>query len=221
MKGVTVALVATTVLSAEATKYAAIGLFDESVANFSLSRMIGNVTKHAANPLLIQDVPWEPRLDNAYPNMAFDGETYQIFYGNCISSLGAGATDCSMQTLQYANSTDGLAWTKPNLGLYDLNKDAIREDLRQYGTANNIIMEGYGIGVLDDRANEPAEIGPDAASCAFKAFGEGQFKGTTTESVTHGISCSPDGLRWNGGQTLTFPDPQVNRSCSTRNCELV
>ena len=30
----------------------------------------------------------EPRLGNAYPNMAFDGETYQIFYGNCISSPG-------------------------------------------------------------------------------------------------------------------------------------
>ena len=50
-----------------------------------------------------------------------------MFYGNCISSPGLGAPDCSEQTLHYANSTDGLVWEKPDLGLFDLaDKDWVR-----------------------------------------------------------------------------------------------
>ena len=32
---------------------------------------IGTVKKHKANPLMVQDKPWEPRYDNLYPNIVF------------------------------------------------------------------------------------------------------------------------------------------------------
>lgn len=94
----------------------------------------------------------------------------------------------------------------PDLGLFDLStKSWVRDDLQQYGTHNNIIMKGGGVGVTDD----VEKTGKDD-DCRFKAFGEGQFLGTTeeSESVKHGIGCSPDGLVWNSGQTLSFPEPQ-------------
>ena len=189
-------------------KFAAFDLFDTNATY--LSRTQGFVTKHPANPLLVQDVPWEPRLDNGYPNVIFDGVRFEIFYGNCIDAPYAGATGCSQQTLHYANSTDGLAWRKPDLGLFNLSaKGWVQDRLKPYGTHNNIVMHGGGIGVRDDRAREPN------ASCGFKGFGEGQFTGAIADDVvTHGVGCSPDGLHWGappvggGGGAVAIPDPQ-------------
>lgn len=66
-------------------------------------------------------------------------------------------------------------------------------------------MKGGGVGVADDIG-----VVGEGDDCRYKAFGEGQFLGTTEEeeSVKHGIGCSLDGLVWRDGQTLTFPDPQ-------------
>lgn len=30
-----------------------------------------SITKYDENPLFIQDKPWEPRIDNSYPNVVF------------------------------------------------------------------------------------------------------------------------------------------------------
>ena len=34
-----------------------------------LARVVGNVAKHAANPLFVQSTPQESRIDNGYPNI--------------------------------------------------------------------------------------------------------------------------------------------------------
>ena len=47
---------------------------------------------------------------------------------------------CGTQILLYANSTDGLKWDKPNLGLFDVAE--VRPDLAKFGKENNIIMKG-------------------------------------------------------------------------------
>ena len=95
---------------------AAISLFDLDALPPTLNPTIGAVTKHAANPLLVQDTPWEPRLDNGYPNVVQpgpDNPSWQLFYGDCVKG-------CGTQILLYANSTDGLTWHKPPLGLFDV-----------------------------------------------------------------------------------------------------
>lgn len=96
-------------------KFSALGLFPSASLPSSLGPLQGFVSKHSSNPLLVQDVPWEPRLDNAYPNVIQDPDShdYQIFYGNCISSPGNGAPGCGQQTLHYAKSSDGIEWEKP------------------------------------------------------------------------------------------------------------
>ena len=54
--------------------------------NGSVQAMVGSATKHAANPILVQDKPWEPRLDNGYPNLvppSADNSAWQMWYGDC------------------------------------------------------------------------------------------------------------------------------------------
>ena len=49
--------------------------------NGTLHRSIGEVTKHV-DPLFVQDKPWEPRLDNGYPNVippSADEKSWQIW----------------------------------------------------------------------------------------------------------------------------------------------
>lgn len=49
------------------TKYAAWSVV--ATLNGTLSPNIGLTQKHPGNPLLVQDKPWELRLDNGYPNI--------------------------------------------------------------------------------------------------------------------------------------------------------
>ena len=185
-------------------KYAAFALFDTNAS--CLLRTQGFATKHPANPLLVQDRPWEVRLDNSYPNVAYDGGSrrYELFYSNG-----------GLQVLEYANSSDGLAWAKPSLGVFNLSgREWVPDALRPLGAENNIVMRGMGVGVRDDRAREGA-----GAPCAFKAFGEGQFTGALDDDATvDGVGCSADGLQWGAGAVggaVAFPDPQVRETTTT------
>ena len=189
------------------SKYAAIVLAGKLPDG--LSRATG-VASRDPSPLFGQDKPWEPRLDNGYPNIvapAAEGGAWQLWYGDCVKG-------CATQLLLYANSTDGVAWHKPELGLFHLG--TVRPDLQAIGTRNNIVLEGGGIGVYHD----PAE--PDAAR-RYKAFGPGCYgrdAGCHLEWDTHGgglwggwptsddLAYSADGLHWTGLGKVKWPSPQ-------------
>ena len=54
-------------------------LDDRVVASSSnLELRVGAIQKHAANPLFIEDKPWEKRFDNLYGNVIFD-ENEQLY----------------------------------------------------------------------------------------------------------------------------------------------
>ena len=58
--------------------------------------------------------PWEPRLDNGYPNVIPPepgSVEWRLYYGDCVNG-------CAQQILLFANSSDGLSWTKPDLGIW-------------------------------------------------------------------------------------------------------
>lgn len=106
---------------------------------------------HATPPRL-----WEPRFDNGYPNIIFDPEIRQY---RCYYTLFSVDT-CSATTplekrgsiryepkserevsLAYAQSEDGVHWTKPALHIVDFNGS----------TDNNLILSGvHGASVLYD-----------------------------------------------------------------------
>jgi len=138
---------------------------------------LGPAKKHGV-ALLVGDRPWEPRIDNGYPNVLYDAERarYRLWYDCCVAV--ASRAICAAADLRgtlYAESRDGVRWTKPDLGLVAWPPGG--PDAR-----NNIVLLGtHGLGVFeDDRA-------PRARR--FKAFGRmhGGAGGTLT---------SRDGLRW-------------------------
>ena len=182
----------------------------------SVRRAVGSVRKYERNPILVQDRPWETRLDNGYPNVVppsggdpdQDGPTsWQLWYGDCISAPTPGAPGCEKQVLLYANSTDGLAWHKPTLGLYDIGPPHHKE--------NNVVLYGGGLGVTYDAHD------PDSSQHRYVGLGRACWASgtcpldavrTSSDGVASDsdadLAVSADGLIWHGVATLAWPSPQ-------------
>ena len=82
-------------------------------------RVLQQPMRHAANPVIAETKPWE--LAIGYCSIYRDPTTgkYQAWYQ---SYAGGRANDPTRRVVVcYATSNDGIAWTKPNLGLYDFN----------------------------------------------------------------------------------------------------
>ena len=144
---------------------------------------VGAVTKHPANPLFKEDKPWEPRFDNLYANVLYDTaeRLYKCWYSPFIVDKAASDTPQEKRAtvryrprgremgVCYATSKDGLAWTKPELGLVEF----------QGGKANNLVVRGpHGAGVFKDRR----EADPQRR---YKMLYQGMH-----------VRFSPDGLHW-------------------------
>ena len=135
-----------------------------------------SLVKSAQNPLFGQDKPWEVRIDNGYPNVVYTpnsgNKTWQLWYSNFIE------TSPRLDGTLYAQSSDGIEWTKPNLGLVSFENSL----------ENNIVLAPTGgIGIFKDiyTANDAER---------FKAFGKFEICG--------GTAVSPDGLNWSGYRCL-------------------
>jgi hypothetical protein len=190
------------------TKYASWSVV--ASLNGSLRAEIGVVQKHASNPLLVQDQPWEMRLDNAYPNVVHDPAdrtghgAYRLWYGGFIACKDCATSQGSdrVNAWHYANSSDGLAWTKPPLGIFNLTDcTQCSAAARAAGTANNVLMSGDGMGIYHDAVETNR-------SRTFKAFGTGCFGAGGTEGCVSGVGVSADGLRWTDPLPLKWPAPQ-------------
>lgn len=160
------------------------------LATTNMSLHVGTVAKHPANPLFEEDRPWEQRLDNCYGNIVFDPDErlYRCWYSPFIEAPSA--KNKTLQERQqipyegypkqemgvcYAESSDGITWHKPDLGLVEYAGS----------TANNLVMRGpHGVGVLDD---------PAATSAAqrYKAIYWGLH-----------VRYSADGLHWSPQQKI-------------------
>jgi hypothetical protein len=131
-------------------------------------------TPRPAERVLAFDKPWEGRYCG-YVTVFKDGDRYRMYYRGLPT---AGKDGSEVECTCYAESTDGINWTKPNLGLFesDGNKD------------NNIILKGMApfshnfAPFKDTRPN----VSPDTL---YKAVA-----GTSETGLM--AFASPDGLRW-------------------------
>jgi hypothetical protein len=165
---------------------------------------VGNATlrvcqaeKDAGNPLFGEHKPWEVRYDNLYPNVRRDPSSglYQCWYSPFIVDSAVRGTPVAERPkttyapevremgVCYAESRDGIAWTKPDLGLVEF----------EGSKNNNLVARGpHGAGVyFDPRETEAAR--------RYKMFyvdadGDGDICG----------AFSPDGKRW--GEAARFPE---------------
>ena len=138
------------------------------------------------NVALTTDEPWEGNGTN-YVTVFQDGAKFRMYYrGSHYSYLDGKDRPNTRDLYCYAESSDGIHWTKRELGLFAWN------DSKQ----NNIVWDGVGAhGFAPFRDTNP-NCPPEAA---YKALGVGGSQ--------HGLYAfqSPDGLHW----TLIKPEPII------------
>ena len=129
---------------------------------------------HHANVALRFDAPWEGAF-SAYVTVLHDDERFRCYYrGNPIAGRDGSDTEVTC----YAESRDGIHFTKPALGLFEV-----------HGTrSNNVVLAGHApfshnfAPFLDSRPGVPAAE-------RFKALA-----GTSERGLFGFVSA--DGLRW-------------------------
>lgn len=120
------------------------------------------------------DEPWEGPFCG-YSTVIHDGATYRLYYRG-LPNAGRDGSDA--ESCCYAESTDGIHWTKPRLGLFEVA-----------GTRENNVVLSHAAPVthnfsplLDTRPGVPAAE-------RFKALG-----GTMESGLMAYVS--PDGIHW-------------------------
>ena len=115
---------------------------DDSLVDPSLTR---DVSLRLQAPVrrevvLTTDRPWEGAA-SAYFTVIQDGERFRLYYRGYVPEDGDAS---SQQVTCYAESADGVNFTRPNLGLHEF----------QGSKENNIIREGRMFRVLYDPRDE-------------------------------------------------------------------
>ena len=128
------------------------------------------ITPHLA---VFSTEPWESYAVDGYHSLVAANATRGVdkhrLYYDCIEGKGGPfPSSPHARRVCLAESTDGLVWSKPNLGIFDRNGS----------TANNILLEDSGVSVFYDQS--PA-AGPST-----------RWKMICSKSAY----ASPDGLRW-------------------------
>ena len=190
------------------------------VDDYLVDRLEGDAALHLHKPLgrevaLAGDQPWEDD-SMGYFSVMSDGDLFRMYYRGFHHGSGAEARG---EPMCYAESKDGIHWTKPNLGLFAYQGSA----------ENNIVLGGdgrkfpatdqwrgwlgleTGLGWRGDMAPFK-DTNPNAAPDArYKALVRG-CRGTCQ------IACgrsdygmypfkSPDGIHW----TLMSEEPVITR----------
>ena len=172
-------------------------LDDRVVADTSNAELtLGTTKKNRANPLVGEDRPWEKRFDNVYANVIFDDEEqlYKVWYSPFIvdhSAKGMSAKQWNETKYQapvdremaicYATSTDGLQWTKPDLGIVEYEGNRTNNILSRGSGGTRSSQSGpHGTGIFKDY------LDPDPES-RYKAL---------LKFETLSVAFSRDGVLW-------------------------
>jgi hypothetical protein len=148
--------------------------------------------KHAGNPLIVGGC--------GYPSVMHEADTglFKLWYQTHIR--GTEDDDKAAYGIAYAESKDGIAWTRPELGLYDWK-----------GTkANNIVWRGHA----DFRASGQQVLDlPESARRGFRyVMAYHTSGGKRNENGIHLVG-SPDGIQWDKASNTQI----VNISSDTVN----
>ena len=150
-----------------------------------LVRTFHQAEKHPANPVLLADLPWERSLGHNHGTVIFEEDRFRFWYQVFATAGEAeGTFHCA-----YAESTDGINWTKPDFDLLTINGAPGR---------NIVAYDIGGVNIIrDDR--DPDE----ARRYKLLYWGSGKEKPGTFQKWMgadgHWAWCvafSPDGFRW-------------------------
>src|SRR5688500_2275687 len=141
-------------------------------------RVLHSATRHAKNPLITSDKPWETQI--AWNSVWRDPKTgkYQLWYQAWNVTAKARAKTC---VVAYAQSDDGVTFTKPSLDRYTFN-DVAKTNIVLIGSG------GHSYRYCNSVLVEPHEA--DAAKRYKMAYFDwGKNPGLF-------VAFSPDGIAW-------------------------
>jgi len=182
-----------------------------------LSRVVHQPKRHEANPVLRPDTPWESRCQ-VYGTAYYDEQAgkFKIWY--LTNPRDRGVKPLTLPTHEraphttlaaYAESTDGIHWVKPKLGIFPYDGD----------TQNNLLGVGKfnceGISVL----HEPDDPNPNRRwKAIYWDHGSGGWKlhdgkPRTVRGDYEGlcVSFSADGIHWKPYEE----NPVLEKYCDT------
>lgn len=142
-------------------------LFDSGLtrSSYNVKTVTGAVRKHGSNPLFLEgnfDTPplfWEARYDNGYPNVFFDPDRklYRCYYTSVVLDEASSETPLSQRAagalykargsriaaLLYAESEDGLVWSKPALGITEFMGSKENNIIRLYAHGSCVFWDPH------------------------------------------------------------------------------
>lgn len=148
-------------------------------------------------PVLLGTNSWENGIVTGAGTVIEDGGRFRMWYTACPAS----GHPLAAFRLCYAESSDGINWVKPNLGLYEW----------EGSKANNIIMDSNienGGGVFIDPKAPPAQRYKLLARLSEQTIaqpGRDPQVGNAPNGTGMYIYTSPDGLHWELQPTRVFP----------------
>ena len=146
------------------------------VDDFLLAQMDGTQRRlHEPTPRNIAvacDQPWEGN-GVGYVTVIPDDDVYRMYFRGVNTKWAPGEIVNTRQVVCYAESSDGIHWTKPKLGLFE----------HEGSKENNIVWIGKGVHNFAPFKDANPDCKPDEK---FKAVGGGPLYGFT----------SPDGIHW-------------------------
>jgi hypothetical protein len=161
------------------------------VDDFLIGEMTGDVRRHLCQPrpkevVLVTDAPWEGNTC-AYYTIFRDGDRYRMYYrGSHYDEVTR--KPAHREITCYAESRDGIRWTKPTLGLFEF--DGSKD--------NNIVWDGIGTHCFVAFKDK----NPDCLAMArYKGIARGRPHGKRGLYIFH----SSDGIRWK----LMRPEPVI------------
>ncbi len=159
--------------------------------DFLIEEMTGDVALQVHQPtpgevVLVTDKPWEGNT-SAYYSIFQDGDLYRMYYrGSHFDETTRQATH--REVTCYAESTDGIHWTKPELGLFEF----------EGSKANNIVLDGLGTHCFVAFRDDNPDCLPEAR---YKGISHGRPEGKSGLYIFQ----SPDGIHW----TLMADEPVI------------
>ncbi len=145
-------------------------------------RFLGPVERHEANPVIGETKPWEVAIAWTSVHYDPDKDLYQVWY-QAYGGPNAPQPQC---VTCYAESRDGIHWTKPGLGLFPYG-DVEQTNIVMIGNGGRSIRYGNAV-VVDPRD-------PDSNKrykMAYFDFSAGEGKSLPGLYVAF----SPDGIHW-------------------------
>lgn len=171
-----------------------------------LTRVFHAAEKYTGNPIIKKDHPWEGWGPYVYGTVLWDGGKLKMWY----SGIGRGSADVS-----YAESKDGIHWTKPDLGIVEYE-----------GSKKNNIVGPNGVCHIPSVIKVPNPSSPDR-QWAMYGFGYDRSDSKWGKGGP-AVAYSSDGLHWDWDRrpeqwslfpssdvTNFFYDPYASRFAAT------